>query len=141
MPFEMRLAAASLFVLLAGPALAVDAFVTNEKGNSVTVLDLDRLTVRKTIPVGQRPRGVVASPDGKIVYVALGDDDMVAAMCVAKEGFRAVAGPLDGTTDLAGGPYADGLLGVDEYLRAEAAADVRRDDAQLVLGRKADEGR
>ena len=36
---------------------------------------------------------------------------------------------------------ADGLLGVDENLRAEAAADVGRDDAQLIFGRETDEGR
>ena len=37
-------------------------------------------------------------------------------------------------------PGANRLLGVDEDLRAEAAADVGRDDAELVLGREADEG-
>ena len=39
------------------------------------------------------------------------------------------------------GPQAHRLLGIDEDLGAEAAADVGRDHAQLVLGREADEGR
>jgi hypothetical protein len=46
-----------------------------------------------------------------------------------------------GRPDLLRRPEAHRLLGVDEDLGAEAAADVRRDDAQLVLGRDADEGR
>ena len=37
-------------------------------------------------------------------------------------------------------PQSDDFLRVDENLRAEAAADVRRDHTQLVLGRHADEG-
>ena len=49
--------------------------------------------------------------------------------------------PLHRTADLLGRPEAHGLLGIDEDLRAEAAADVGRDHAQLVLGRDADEGR
>ena len=30
-----------------------------------------------TIKTGQRPRGIVVSRDGKLVYVALGDDDTI----------------------------------------------------------------
>ena len=37
-------------------------------------------------------------------------------------------------------PQADDLFRIDEDLRAEAAADIGRDHAQLVLGRHADEG-
>ena len=83
MPFKMRVFGTRIFLwallstALIVPALATDAFVSNEKGNSVSVLNLETLTVKKTIAVGQRPRGIIASPDGKIVYVALGDDDMI----------------------------------------------------------------
>ena len=63
-------------------------------------------------------------------------------MAVGQEGFGPLGGPLDRTAaDALGRPQADGLLGIDEDLRAEAAADVGRDDAQLVLRRDADEGR
>ena len=70
-----------------------------------------------------------------------GVGDVVAAVRVGQERLGAVGGPFDRAVDLLGRPDADRLLGVDEDLRAEAAADVGRDDAQLVLGRDADEGR
>ena len=69
-----------------------------------------------------------------------GVGDVVAPVGVAQEGFAALGRPLDRAADLLGGPNAHGFLGVDEDLGAEAAADVRRDDAQLVFGRDADEG-
>ena len=67
--------------------------------------------------------------------------DVVAAMRVGEEGLGAVAGPFHRAPDLLGGPDADRLLGIDEDLGAEAAADIGRDHAQLVLRRDADEGR
>ena len=51
--------------LPAPAALAYTAFVTNEKDNSVSVIDTEKLEVIKTFPVGQRPRGVILSNDGK----------------------------------------------------------------------------
>ena len=71
----------------------------------------------------------------------LGRRRVIAAVRVGEEGFGALGHPLHGPADLARGPQAHGLLGVDEDLGAEAAADVGRDHAQLVLGREADEGR
>ena len=72
----------------------------------------------------------------------LGMGDMVAAVRVGEEGFRAVGNPFHRPADLAcDAQSADDLLGIDEDLRAEAAADIGRDHAQLVLGRHADEGR
>ena len=70
-----------------------------------------------------------------------GMGDVVAAMRVGEEGLGAVGGPFHRPVDLLGRPDADRLLGIDEDLRAEAAADIGRDHAQLVLGRDADEGR
>ncbi len=46
-----------------------------------------------------------------------------------------------GPVHLVRGPEADDLFGIDEDLGAETAADIRRDHAQLVLRRHADEGR
>jgi YVTN family beta-propeller protein len=54
---------AAAFVLGGDPALAAILFVSNEKDNTVTVLDSETLKIIKTIPVGQRPRGIVISPD------------------------------------------------------------------------------
>ena len=71
----------------------------------------------------------------------LGMGDVVAAVRVGEEGFGAIRIPLHRPVHLARRPEADDLFRIDEDLRAEAAADVRRDHAQLVLRRHADEGR
>ena len=63
--------------LATSPAAASVAFVSNEKGNSVSVVDTDKMETVATFPTGQRPRGIAVSRDGKLVYVALGDDDTV----------------------------------------------------------------
>mgnify|MGYP001370639168 CR=1 FL=1 len=52
-------------------AQAGRVYVSNEDGQSVTVIDTDRLEAIATIPVGKRPRGIELSPDGKRLYVAL----------------------------------------------------------------------
>jgi YVTN family beta-propeller protein len=46
-------------------------FISNEKAGTVTVINGADFKVSGTIPVGKRPRGIHASPDGKTVYVAL----------------------------------------------------------------------
>lgn len=46
-------------------------YVTNESSGDVTVINGTTLEVSATIPIGKRPRGIHASPDGKTVYVAL----------------------------------------------------------------------
>ena len=66
--------------------------------------------------------------------------DMVAAMGIGQEGFGAVGDPLDRHAGLLGGPQADDFFRIDVDLRAEAAADIRRDDAQLVFRRDIVEG-
>jgi YVTN family beta-propeller protein len=51
----------------AGPKV----FVTNEVGGDITVVDVGTQRVIATIPVGKRPRGIAASPDNSLLYVAL----------------------------------------------------------------------
>ncbi|MEY4918417.1 MAG: hypothetical protein RL616_2330, partial [Verrucomicrobiota bacterium] len=46
-------------------------FVSNEKSGTLTVISGADFKVTATIPVGKRPRGLHASPDGKLIYVAL----------------------------------------------------------------------
>src|ERR1035438_1178995 len=58
-------------------ACAFLAYVSNEKGNSISVIDTDKMETVATIKTGQRPRGIEVSRDGKFVYVALGDDDTI----------------------------------------------------------------
>ena len=59
------------------PAFAFLAYVSNEKGNSISVIDTDKMETVATIKTGQRPRGIEVTRDGKFVIVALGDDDKI----------------------------------------------------------------
>src|SRR5215475_9846597 len=61
----------------AAPADAFTAYVSNEKSNTVTVIDTARFEPVKTIKVGQRPRGIDVTRDGKFLLVAVGDDDTI----------------------------------------------------------------
>jgi len=60
-------------LLLAVPlcAQAGRAYVTNEDGESVSVLDTGKGEVVATVNVGKRPRGLKLSRDGKELYVAV----------------------------------------------------------------------
>ncbi|MDO5704385.1 MAG: hypothetical protein Q4G49_04835, partial [Paracoccus sp. (in: a-proteobacteria)] len=68
---------AALLMATAMPAFANRIFVTNERGNDVTVLDGTTHEVIGHFPVGNRPRGITISPDGKELYVCASDDDLV----------------------------------------------------------------
>ncbi len=59
------------------PAGAFVAYVSNEKSNTVSVIDTDKWAVTNTIKVGQRPRGIEVTRNGKFVLVAVGDDDTI----------------------------------------------------------------
>ena len=68
------------FWALSGSAHATTAYITNEKGNSISVIDLDKLEVTHTVKVGQRPRGIALSKDDALMFVCLGDDDTIAVI-------------------------------------------------------------
>lgn len=53
------------------PIPASRVFVTNEASGDLTVIDTAMQTVIATAPLGKRPRGIQASPDGRTLYVAL----------------------------------------------------------------------
>ncbi|WP_309713824.1 c-type cytochrome [Armatimonas sp.] len=61
------------------------AVVTNYGSDSLSVLTIsgDKLTVAATIAVGDEPRGVALSRDGKTAYVALAGEDAVAVVDLA----------------------------------------------------------
>src|SRR5215467_10597549 len=72
-----RLLGVGIFVLIGGQASAFTAYVSNEKSNTISVIDTDKFTVVKTIKVGQRPRGIGLTKDEKFILVAVGDDDTI----------------------------------------------------------------
>jgi YVTN family beta-propeller protein len=56
---------------LASPAQAARLYVSNEDGQSVTVLDAESGTVIETIAIGKRPRGLKVTADGSRLFVAV----------------------------------------------------------------------
>jgi len=46
-------------------------YVTNETSGDLSVIDGSTLEVLSTVPLGKRPRGIHASPDGRTIYIAL----------------------------------------------------------------------
>src|SRR3954471_13080987 len=75
----------ALSLAAATPAMAFIAYVSNEKGNTVSVIDTDKWAVTATIKVGQRPRGIEFTRDGKFVLVAVGDDDKIEVIDTATQ--------------------------------------------------------
>src|SRR5215472_16657537 len=77
MRWSCLLSLSASWLAAASPASAFIAYVSNEKGNTISVIDTDKWTVTATIKVGQRPRGIEFTRDGKFVMVAVGDDDTI----------------------------------------------------------------
>ncbi len=46
-------------------------YVTNETSGDMTIIDSSNFEVVENVHLGKRPRGIHASPDGKLIYVAL----------------------------------------------------------------------
>ena len=56
------------------------AFVTNERSNSLSVLDTESLELIQTLPIGKRPRGIGLAPDGSELYIALSDENRIVVL-------------------------------------------------------------
>jgi YVTN family beta-propeller protein len=69
LPFTLLLAFAGCGQAPRAPADRL--YVTNEMSGDLTVVDLDSRRVIGRIALGKRPRGIVASPDGRLLYIAL----------------------------------------------------------------------
>jgi YVTN family beta-propeller protein len=74
-----------LCALLAGAIMAraeapgYFVFISNERSGDITVIDGGTDAVVASIPVGKRPRGIRATPDGTRVFVTLSGSPRVAA--------------------------------------------------------------
>ncbi len=47
-----------------GRADAYMAYVSNERDNTISVVDLDQMKTVATVTIGQRPRGITLTKDG-----------------------------------------------------------------------------
>ena len=74
----MRLPALALMAgLLAAPAAADEIWVSNEKDDTISVIDVETLEVVRTIPVGERPRGITFAIDHSVLFLCASDSDTV----------------------------------------------------------------
>lgn len=67
-------------VIAAQVEAAVFAYVPNQSGASVAVVDVGNGAVITTVPVGVAPIGVAVAPGGRFVYVAQHNSDAVAVI-------------------------------------------------------------
>ena len=58
--------------------LADTIYVSNEKDNTISVIDSDTNKVVDTINVGQRPRGILLNNENTRLYICGSDDDTAA---------------------------------------------------------------
>lgn len=72
-----RIVASALLMITGGQAAALDVFVTNERDNTISVIDSGSFVVKRTFAVGRRPRGLLFSKDGKTLFVCASDSDAV----------------------------------------------------------------
>jgi len=59
-----------------------EIWVSNEKSDTISVIDIDKLEVVREYDVGERPRGIVFSNDYKHLYICASDSDAVQVMDV-----------------------------------------------------------
>jgi PQQ-dependent catabolism-associated beta-propeller protein len=69
-----------LLAVLANSVLAAPSgriFITNERSDSVSVINGSTLEVEATIEIGERPRGIGLSPDGAELYIAVSEENKI----------------------------------------------------------------
>ena len=66
--------------LWSAPAKALNAYIPNSEGNSVSVIDTETNTVTATITVGNIPAGVAVNAQGKTVYITNARDNTVSVI-------------------------------------------------------------
>ncbi len=75
--FQALLIIVSVFIHSACAAGTGRIFVTNERGNTISVINSNSLEIETTIAIGDRPRGLGLSPDGKELYVAVSKENKI----------------------------------------------------------------
>lgn len=70
-------AVAVISFLYCAEVSAYDIYVSNEKDNTISIIDGDTLEITDTVTVGERPRGIVLAHDGSVLYICTSDEDHV----------------------------------------------------------------
>ena len=70
-PAALRMLGLAGLLALPPCADAGRAYISNEDGQTITVIDTDKSEAIATIPVGKRPRGLKLNRDGSRLYVAV----------------------------------------------------------------------
>ncbi len=81
----IRISAGAVFAfwLTVVPAFAHWVYVSNEKDNTISVIDTETNEVINTLEVGERPRGITLSRDYKHLFVCASDSDAVQVYDIA----------------------------------------------------------
>lgn len=66
-----------LFTTAVNAAPTGRIFVTNERGDTISVINGETLTVESTIAIGERPRGIGLAPDGSELYIAVSEENKI----------------------------------------------------------------
>jgi YVTN family beta-propeller protein len=140
LPAALLLAAAGL--MLGDLAQAARAYVSNEDDGTITVIQIETLQAVATIEVGKRPRGVVLSRDGRLLYVAVSGSPKCPPPVPDEECAKLPRDrQADGVTvvDTAALKVVRRLAGASDPERVELSRDGRElfvtdeDDAQLTI--------
>lgn len=122
------------------PEATTLAYVTNEGSGDLTIIDAATRKAVGTIKLGMRPRGIAASPDGKLLYVALSGSP-VAGPGVDETKLPPADKAADGITviDVATSRVLRVLRGISDPEQVAVSPDGRRlyvaseDTGQLVV--------
>ncbi|MGD0960937.1 MAG: hypothetical protein ABSB19_14120, partial [Methylomonas sp.] len=73
----LKIAVLVLGTLLTVRLRAETVFITLEKDNALAVLDGLEGKLLKTVNIGVQPRGIVISPDAKVLYIAASGENTI----------------------------------------------------------------
>lgn len=118
--------------MIAMPRKGWNAYATNRHSNSITQLDAKRLNIETHIQVGPGPEGIVLTPDGRRLLVALRDAGEVVIMKAGSEGIEArvatgqspvrIAVTPDGSLALVSNQDSDDLTVIDLNAQTSSGA-------------------